>query len=1018
MFAIISGEFKKIFTASLILMSVTTIFGLNPEHNMNRFNIECFDSSDGLPQNTVADIFQDRGGYMYFATQEGVARYDGVNFELIKTEALSQNTSSIVSPGTDNLLFGTAAGINSSKDGENVLPDYFVRDLFHMPDGTLWVATYSSGIIRLNPNGKKDTFTKENKKINSNVISKLAVDSKNNIVAATLEGVSILKNDQFESVEGIYAFTYDLAKDSRGWIWAATDRGLALIKDGKLDYIYKKEDGLPTEKLRSVGSDSQKTVWIGTENGDIIRFHKGKFSQLPKKVNKKLGAVINIFEDRENNIWFGAEVTGTCIIREGTLFQPGINSGNIRSITQKKDGSIWAATFGEGIKVLTKDGPLNYDTTSGLRTNSISSVFADSQDRVWIGTRGNGVQINVDKKIVDLASMTDNFSVANPVSPTMFFEDSRGNIWIADRHSNKPVYVWKDGVLDSYSIMDGELSVLDIAENSNGEIFLVTIKRGVFKFDNLKKTFKRINALDELKASSLFIDKKDRLWITTFSDGIIILANGDPVKFDEKKGLYNNTVHDIVQDNNDSLWFSTNRGIFTISFKDMEEFISGKKTDVPYRLFKEEDGMVAGECNGGSQPSILKANDGTIWVPTISGIATIDPDRLEVLIEIPPVKITGAVIDNVKTIDLKGKKEINIPAGTRSVEFLYTSLFFSHPEKVEFKFKLEGFENQWNMAGKRRNATYTNISPGTYRFLVKAFLSDSPENFSTGTIAAEFEPYLYQDQRFRAFIAALLLLIILVAYNMKIRIHKMREKELTDIVSKRTEELVKANEKLRESILKDPMTGLCNRRYLFEIEQPRFERKLFIEKNNSEITEDSDAIRVPQATDKVTGLFLIDINKLKKINEKFGYDFGDKLLIKFAESLKNSVRKDDLVVRWGGDEFLVILNNTNYGHLSNYAKKVVDITTQGIDVNEERNVKLNLSIGYASMPFYSGSGSLNFEENLLMADMALFKSLSDDSNKIKQAVPGNNIPDKENISRFMKNIDEGIEQDFFNIVNI
>lgn len=1015
MTVIISSKIKSsVFT--LILLLSCCISALDPEHSMNRFNIECFDSSDGLPQNTVADIFQDNDGYMHFATQEGVARYDGVNFEIIKTEAASSNTSTVTATDGKTLVLGTSAGIHNLADGENILQEYFVRHMLKVKDGTTWIATYSSGVIRLHPDGRTDKFTKENSKINSNVISKLAKDLKGNIYAATLEGVSIFKNDHFEPVEGIYAFAYDLANDSRDWIWAATDRGLALIKDAKLDYIYKTEDGLSNEKLRSVVSDSRKAVWIGTEDGDIIRFYKGKFSTMPKKINRKLGAVINIFEDRENNIWFGTEVTGTCIIREGTLFQPGINTGNIRSITQRSNGDIWAATFGEGIKVLTRKGLINYDTSSGLRTNSITSVFADRQERVWIGTRRNGVQVFSDGKIADFASMINNFSVANPVSPTMFFEDSRGNIWIADRHSNKPVYVWKDGQLDSYEIENGEISVLDIAENSKGEIFLTTVRKGLFKFDSLKKSFTRISALDGLKASSLFIDKKDRIWVTTFSKGIVILTDGDTVEMNEGSGLYNNTVHDIVEDNNGSLWFSTNRGIFSVTYKNAENFITGKDRDLAYRLFKEEDGMTAGECNGGSQPSILKASDGTIWVPTISGIATIDPDRLEILIEIPPVKITGAVIDNMKTIDLKGKKSIEIPAGTRSVEFLYTSLFFSHPEKVEFQYRLSGFESSWNIAGKRRSATYTNISPGSYRFDVKAYLSDSPDNFSTGTIAAEFKPFFYQDPRFRAFIAALALLIIFAAYNMKIRFHKMREKELTEIVSKRTEELVKTNEKLKESILKDPMTGLCNRRYLFEIEQPRFERQLF-SKRKTDSDQDNE-IKTPDPEDKVTGLFLIDINKLKRINEKYGYDFGDKLLIRFSETLKDSVRKDDLVVRWGGDEFLVILNNTKYSHLSNYAGKVLNIATQGITVNEKDSVKLDLSIGFASMPFYSGAGTLNFEENLLMADMALFKALSDDSDKLKQAIPGSKIPDKDQIARFMKDIDEGIEQDFFKIVNI
>jgi len=983
---------------------------------MNRFTTECFNSAVGLPQNTVADIFQDKEGYIHFATQEGSVKYDGKKFEpsnaKLFADKVSKNVLKIIDSG-DELIYATASGIVSSKKIINITADTYVNDIIIEKDGTIWVATYSSGIIRIAQNGKQTVFNKVGKGINSDIITDILIDSQNRIFATTLEGLSYFDGKTFVPVEGIYAFSYRMTVDKKGWLWVATERGLALVKDMKLDYIYTKEDGLRSESLRSVFADSYDALWIGTDKGEMIRFNNGRFSYLPVKAEERFGAIVSIFEDREKNIWFGTEVTGACIIREGSVFQAGINSGNIRSITETSGGDIWAATFGEGVKILKKDESVEtLDSSKGLRNDSVTTVFADKEGKVWIGTRRNGVQVFADGKITDFDSMTKNFSEANPVAPTLFFQDSRNNIWIADRHSNRPLYIWKDGILKSFKIKEGEISVLDIAENSNGMIFIATMKDGIFTFDSIKEEFSPVEFKKDLKISSIFIDKKNRLWVASPSKGIFLKLENDIIELNESNGLYSNTIHDIVQDNSGSFWFSTNKGIFTITENSLDEFINGKSDKLSIRVFKEEDGMKAGECNGGSQPSILKSSDGTVWFPTINGIVTIDPGKISLTTGIPPVSVRGAILDNSKHIDLESGQSFTIPAGTKSVEIFFTSLYFAHPDKVNFDYKLDGFDSDWNKAGNRRSVKYTNISPGRYSFSVKSYLSDSPEEFSDQTVTLDYRPFFYQDFRFRALAGILLLLIIFLAYHLKIRFHKLREKELRIIVAQRTEELVKTNEKLTQSILKDPMTELCNRRYLFEIEKPRYERMLFAAAK----TVEKDGI---PAEMKVTGMFLIDIDGLKKINERKGYDFGDRLLTAFAETLKDSVRKDDLVVRWGGDEFLVLLNTTNYDHLPVYAKKIRTIAHNGIKIDGEEPISLSLSIGFSAMPFYKqGLNALNFEESLLMSDMALFKALAKDSSRIKQAVPGTEIPTKEEIATFMKDIDTGIKKGFFKILDV
>ncbi len=1011
-----SGCAKHVFSVlSLILLTAQTLSGLNPEQKINRFTTECFDSSKGLPQNTVSDIIQSKSGYIMFATQEGLVKYDGRKFIMMSENghlnSSGRNVTGIFESGSGEIVFSTAAGMVDTKNKKQLFKDVFIKDFVYGKDGSLWAGTYSSGITKVAPDGSETVFTKENGRINSNVINSLFISSRGKIYAATLEGVSYLEGDKFVPVEGVFAFGYRISEDRNGWIWVATERGLVLIKDNKLDYIYTAEDGLKDESLRSVFVDGGGSLWIGTEKGDLIRFFNGKFSMLSKS-NAKTGAIISIFEDREGNIWFGTEATGACIVRDGTVFQAGINTGNIRSLTETADGEIWAATFGEGIYVLKKDETVvNLTTRDGLRSDSVATVFADSQSRIWIGTRRNGVQIYQKGKFYDIDAFGKNFSEAHPVSPTLFFEDSRGNIWIADRHSHRPVFTWNNGQMTSYEIIKGELSILDIAESRKGTVHLLSLKDGIFEFDANSGEFRNVPFKTDVKMTSLFFDRQDRIWAATLSSGIVVKTEKGIVELNEATGLYNNTVHDIVQDANGAYWFSTNRGIFTILEKDADKFLSGASDRLSYRLFKEEDGMPAGECNGGSQPSVIKSSDGTLWFPTIRGVVTIDPSKIEQRVELPPVTIVNAIIDNVNNIDLAGRSDLTVPPGTKNILINFTSLYFSHPAKVRFEYMLEGFDSRWNIAPADRMVNYTNISPGVYKFLVKSYLADTPENFSETSMRIEIKPFFYQDSRFRAIAAIILLLMILAAYNLKIRMHKMREKELRKIVDERTQELLKVNEKLRQSILKDPMTGLCNRRYLFEIEQPRYERMLFAAKKNLHDGK-------PAEPEKVTGLFLIDIVGLKKINEKRGYDFGDRLLKAFAESLKSSVRKDDLVVRWGGDEFLVILNATDYNHLAVYAKKILSMGLEGIRMEGEDPMKIVVTIGFSAMPFYPGEHTLNFEESLLMSDMALFKALSKGPGSLKQAVPGNFVPEKEQIESFMKDIDEGIKNGFFNIIDI
>ncbi|MCP5052851.1 MAG: response regulator, partial [bacterium] len=294
-------------------------------------------------------------------------------------------------------------------------------------------------------------------------------------------------------------------------------------------------------------------------------------------------------------------------------------------------------------------------------------------------------------------------------------------------------------------------------------------------------------------------DAGGALWIGTGA-GLSRMKNGKLTSITTKEGLFHDRIFTILEGNNGYFWMSCNKGIFRVSKKELNDFCDGGRKNIQCQSFDEKDGMKSRECNGGFQPAGWKSTDGKLWFPTMKGLVMIDPNKIDTNRLPPPVKVEAITVDNKKIqapFSQPGETLVFSP-GKDKFEIKYTGLSLMVPERVRFKYKLDGYESQWQEVGKRRTAYYTNLPPGDYTFRVNACNNDGVWNETGASLSFYLEPWFYQTTWFYSLCILAILLIAFTGYRLRVRQLKAREKELSQMVASRTRQLAEQSEKLKE----------------------------------------------------------------------------------------------------------------------------------------------------------------------------------------------------------------------------
>jgi PAS domain S-box-containing protein len=754
---------------------------------------------NGLPHNNVTAILQTRDGYIWVGTEGGLSRFNGFEFTTYSTEntpALRSNDFSALAETRDGSLWlGTVGGgLVRFRNGEftpfttkNGLASDSVTSLLEDREGTLWIGTDGGGVSRLR-DGRFQSFTRR-EGLASLMIFTIAQDDKGDVWFGTDTGVSHWDGNRFRSYTSEQGWPQDIRAllwDRAGRLWAGTN-GAGLIRaerepGGSLRLTRISPTlGLPNNPIYSLREDSEGTLWVGMLRAGLSRLKHGVFSTFAKADGLSSDDVCSLWEDREGNMWAGTLGGGLNRLNEPRVRVLGEAAGlakpTVLGLFQDREGAFWLGSNGGGVTRY-KNGVLtNFSTAQGLPNPLVFSIAQDREGDIWLGTR-HGLSRLRNGRVV--RNYTTQDGLPNDVVRVVY-SDRQGQIWIGTRRG---LAQWKDGRFLVYTQRDGLPAdfVISIEEGKDGRLWVGTHGGGLACLR--QGQFTRYGVAQGLSNSVVFAMHEDAsgdLWVATNGGGLNRLRNGRFAVFRARDGLLDDAIFSVLEDSAGRLWMSSNHGIFRVERQRLEDFAAGRTRSIPTQTFTENEGMESRECNGGFQPAGWIAHNGELWFPTVRGAAHIDPAHSSRPPVTPPVLVESASIDG----HLAGPGHtLTVGPGPGRLEFHYVALTYRAPEKVRYRYRLEGFEEDWVEARVRREAYYTNIPPGHYRFTVSAANDDGLWNSTAASIPFHIQPYFYQTYWFSG-----LCTLLMVAASWGVHLYwrrRWRMRELERAVAERT----------------------------------------------------------------------------------------------------------------------------------------------------------------------------------------------------------------------------------------
>jgi ligand-binding sensor domain-containing protein/signal transduction histidine kinase len=758
----------------LLLGGSETAFALDSRRDLSQFSHEVWLTENGLPQNTVHSIAQTRDGYIWIGTEEGLARFDGVRFAVFDKQNTPQLKSNyirtLLADRHGALWIGTAEGLVRMLDGKFTvfttnegLPSDTIQAVYEDREGNLWVATATG--LGLFKSGGLTTFTTKERLI-SGSIQALFEDADGALWIATPYGVGQVKDGTFTNYtvrDGLGSNSVRaIQQDRDGRLWFGSLGGLTSFSRGRFT-TYTTRDGLPNDRIISLHAGRDGDLLVGTAGG-LCRFTDGRFTGFNAGDALSTSTILSLLEDLEGNLWIGAESGGVNLLKD-TKFttytaRNGLSNDLVKSIYGDHQGNTWIGTDGGGLNLL-KDGKLSvYTTRDGLSSNVVLALSGDGAGNLWAGTPDGLNRFSQGKfTIYTAADGLANNDVRSICA------DHRGNLWIGTRGGLTRM---KDGVFRTFTEVDGLPNdlIATLYEDTKGNLWIGTFG-GLSRLMNEEfTTFTTKDGLSNDAVISLYEDSDGTLWIGTNGGGLNRMKDGQLTAYTTRNGLLDDVVYRILEDGRKNLWLSCRKGIFHIDKKELDEFAQGRIPSITPVAYGTADGMMTRECSGGGDPAGWRGSDGKLWFPTIKGVAMIDPERIKTNAQPPPVVIEQIRI-NDQPIPLRDR--IELPPGTTRFDLYYTAPSFVAPEKVRFKYKLDGFDKDWIDSGTRRIAYYTNLRPGAYTFRVIASNNDGVWNQTGAALGLYLKPYFYQTYWFYAVFVLGLAMFAWLLFRLRVR---------------------------------------------------------------------------------------------------------------------------------------------------------------------------------------------------------------------------------------------------------
>jgi len=735
------------------------------------FLIRSWQHEQGLPNNTVNAITQTHDGYLWLATDEGLARFDGEHCRVYGLQDGLQNLqiSALLEDSRQVLWIGTSGGglarmvhgqiqAFTSKDG---LAGDSISSFIEDNHGDVWVATHT-GLSRW----QDGHFISLATNLNPMFVYDLAKDKEGDIWAATLHNGLLRFHNDTCTVAKIDQNPRCVLIDSKGRVWAGVRERVMLCYDHGNWIRYGTNDGFPEIITSHIAETADGTIWVGSLNEGLYYFQNGRFNALQKRDGLSDNAILSLFASREKFLWVGTQSGGMNRIGPKKLFvchvMDGTSEAQLRSMAQTTNRTIWVGTFGQGM--YSWDGELFQPLLDKIYRDHllVEAVLSARDGSVWWGAGPVLSQLNDGKLKAHFADTS--WLTADRV--WSLCEDRNGGIWVGTY--NGKIGLLKQSKFNQIKGFSGK-PITALAQERGGALWIGSLGGGLARFENGKLTV--LTTKEGLQSDlirTLLLETNGTLWIGTDGGGLNRWSQGKMTGFTTQQGMLDNTILQILDDDEGCLWLGCNQGISRVSKLVLDKVAKGKSTSVHSLDFGMSDGLASEECVG-NFGAALRSRSGLLYFATAKGIVVIDPRQQNHLGPPPTALVENVFVDKIALPYVDWQMASNnlgrlavIPAGNHAFEFQYTGINFEAPEKIRFRYQLEGWDPAMIEAGDVRSVHYGYLPPGTYHFHVQACNANGQWNEPGATVSFQVGAFFWQMFWFRALTVCLLLGLLAV----------------------------------------------------------------------------------------------------------------------------------------------------------------------------------------------------------------------------------------------------------------
>jgi signal transduction histidine kinase/ligand-binding sensor domain-containing protein len=785
-----------------LMCLVSHAFGLDPNRPLFQYVRENWNTEAKFPGGAVNAIAQTDDGYLWIGTDRGLFRFDGFNFVRV--------------------AFSSTAGPS----------DVPILGLLTDASGTLWVRVQGLDVLR-QKGGKFETVAYGVGPLSPHVT---AVSKDRNGAVLISDPVKGTFRFEAENIQRVATPTMlpgsspviSMAETSEGRIWLGTlGAGLFLLADSHAAAV---NAAFPERKINCLLSISEHDLLVGTDNGLYQWNDQGyRREALPSSLGNL--QILSLLQDRDSNVWVGTDRGLLRITTKGASFSDEKElrgNGAINVLFEDREGNVWVGGA-RGLGRIRDTVFMTFSSAADPRFENSGPIYGDAKSRTWFAPGQGGLYAIKDAQVQP-------GSIAVPANDVVYSIAGRGDeIWIGRQRGGLTHLQWRNGTATSQTFTEADglaqNSVYAVLESRDGSVWAGTLSGGVSRFrDGRFTTYTAASGLAANTVSSILETRDRTMWFAT-SNGLSSLSNNQWKTYSTRDGLPSAHVNCLFEDSAGVLWSGTSAGLAFLVFGKVQvpplpdvlrgpifgiaedksgrfwittsshilqvprdKLFTGQTGTGDIREYGPADGLPSSEGVNRSR-SVVSDSEGRIWISVKGGLSVVDPSHLASAWPPAIAHVESVIADGMAVTPIDS---IRVPAGHKRITFAYTALSLAVPERIRFRYFLEGFDRQWSEPSAAREAVYTNLGPRTYHFHLLASNSYGEWNGSETVVSIEVEPALWQTWSFRSTLAVLLASIVFVFY--RLHLHRLTQ-QLNLRFEERLAERTRIAQELHDTLL-------------------------------------------------------------------------------------------------------------------------------------------------------------------------------------------------------------------------